>query len=279
MLAEAIASVGAQTSPAYEIIVVSNGESAETRRSSREVAAGHAKYLELDLGNVSAARNAGVARATGEWIAFLDDDDAWLPTKLERQVAEAQRTGADMIACDYVEFYPDGREIIRRPRLIEGWPYVKALSHQCWWAAPSGVMIRKAAFDQVGGFDPGQRSCEDNDMWRRISWRHTIHQIEEVLFRYRQGPDGLCADKRTCYRYDLRHFRKMRRDTPLDLRWALPWAITFVSPRLVGIFGPDWLIDLSSRFRPRLRWIQFRQRLKPLTRARALIRAVCEGLR
>jgi glycosyltransferase involved in cell wall biosynthesis len=272
LLAEAIASVRAQTFTDYEIIVVSNGESRETRWASRGVAAGHGTYIELDEGNVSVARNTGIERARGEWIAFLDDDDLWLPTILEREVAEAQRTGADMIACDYVEFHPNGREFIRQLRLFEGWTYVKALNHQCWCGR--GVMVRKAVFDETGGFDPNLRACEDNDMWRRISWRHTIHQVEEVLYRYRQNPVSLSADKRTCYRYDLLHFQKMRRDTPPDLRWALPSAITFVPPRLVGIFGPNWLVNPLLQFRPRLRWIEFRQWLKPRTRVRALLRAV-----
>src|SRR5258708_39467781 len=83
MLAEALASVRAQNFTDYEIIVVSNGENDEMCRQSREAAAG-CIYLELDHGNVSAARNAGIAQANGEWIAFLDDDDLWLPHKLER---------------------------------------------------------------------------------------------------------------------------------------------------------------------------------------------------
>src|SRR6266404_3543486 len=86
MLAEALASVRSQTFTDYEIIVVSNGESAEMRRTSREVAAG-CVYLEFDCGNVSFARNAGIKRASGDWIAFLDDDDIWLANKLERQIA------------------------------------------------------------------------------------------------------------------------------------------------------------------------------------------------
>ena len=89
MLVEALASVRAQTFTDYEIIVVSNGESAEMRRTSREVAAG-CVHLEFDCGNVSFARNAGIKRASGDWIAFLDDDDIWLANKLERQIAEAK---------------------------------------------------------------------------------------------------------------------------------------------------------------------------------------------
>src|SRR5260221_6962456 len=136
MLAEAIASVRAKTFTDYESIVVYNGESDDMRRASRKVAAAHdSAYFELDDGNVCFARNTGVERANGEWIAFLDDDDLWLANKLERQVAEARRTGADMITCDYVKFFPDGREVVERPRVINGCPYVKALRHLKYWGA------------------------------------------------------------------------------------------------------------------------------------------------
>src|SRR5215468_4951735 len=110
MLADALASVRAQTFADYEIIVISNGEDTATRRDSRRAAAWNgARYFEFDEGNLSKARNHGIELAAGEWIAFLDDDDMWLPSKLEREVAEARRTGADMVSCDYVEVHSDGR--------------------------------------------------------------------------------------------------------------------------------------------------------------------------
>src|SRR5260370_3185903 len=158
MLAEAIASVRAQTFTDYEIIGVSNGETDDMRRASRKVAAAHeGVYVELDDGNVCSARNVGIERANGEWIAFLDDDDLWLATKLERQVAEARRTDADLIACDYVKFFPDGREVVERPRVPDGWSYLKAISHQYWWAPPSATLVRKQGFNEIEGFDPRQR--------------------------------------------------------------------------------------------------------------------------
>lgn len=274
MLTEALASVSAQTFTDFEIIVISNGEPIEMRRRSEAVASlSKARWYALPDGNLPAARNFGVAQAGGDWIAFLDDDDLWLPHKLERQMAAARQTGADMIACDYVEFYPDGREIRREPRLIDGWTYTRAASNQCWWSAPSGVLVRKAAVDAVAGFDPDMRFCEDNDLWRRLSWRHKIHQMPEVLLRYRQGHGSMLANRRACYRYDLRHFAKMHRDTPADLRSMLPKAIVFIPPRLVGIYAPGWLAGGLKLFRPRLRWILFRQwvavhrgKMLPITR-------------
>ncbi len=271
MLAEAIASVRAQTFTDYEIIVVSDGESDDMRRASRKVAAAHdSAYFELDDGNVCSARNTGVERANGEWIAFLDDDDLWLENKLERQVAEARRTGADMIACDYVKFFPDGREVVERPRVINGWPYVKALSHlQYWWAVPSAALVRKRIFDEIGGFDPHQRHGEDMDMWRRISLRHTIHQMDEVLVSYRSGHpsmiQSILRQERRRLFYELRYYVKMRCDTPRHLRSVLPSAATFVLPRIVAVFAPQWLLHQLHRIRPRTRWIQFRRWLRPHT--------------
>src|SRR5258708_1108738 len=185
MLAEALASVRAQTFADYEIIVVSNGESDDMRRASRGAASG-CVYLEVDRGNVSAARNFGVERAKGEWIAILDDDDVWPPNKLERQVAEAKRTGADMIVGDFLEFNPDGREIIVLPRVREGWSYVKALNHYRWGAATGATLIRRRIFDEIGGFDTRLRYSEDNDLWRRISWHYSIHQMDDIILRYRK---------------------------------------------------------------------------------------------
>lgn len=263
MLEEALASVRAQTFTDHEIIVVSNGESARNRGRSQALAVlANAWWFELDEGNVSAARNFGIAKASGEWVAFLDDDDLWLPVKLEHQMAAVKRTGADTIACDFIEFHPDGREIIFRNRCPAGWTYVKAISRAHWSAAMgSGPLIRKSIFSDVGGFDPKLRCAEDMDMARRLSWRHSIYQMDEVLMRYRRGHASLTAARRTACRYDILHFRKMCADTPVELRSALPSWSTFVLPRLIILSLPQWLFDALVRLRPRHRWILLRRKI------------------
>lgn len=258
-LDEALASVRAQTFTDYEIIVISNGENLES--ASRKIASKHGcRYFELDEANLSAARNFAIGHAKGDWIAFLDDDDLWVPWKLERQIAAARRSGADMVSCDYVEFHSDGRKIVRRPRLLEGWSYTKALGHGFWWAAPSAVMIRKRVFTDVGAFDPRLHFTEENDMWRRISWRHALYQVDELLMRYRIGHVSLSHQQheRKRYFYDLRHFVKMWRDTPRDLRSEVPPAAVYIFPRLVGICAPRWLLTFLHWFGPRRRWLGFR---------------------
>lgn len=261
MLAEALASVRAQTFTDYEIIVVSNGESDEMRRQSRCAARlCDASYVALDDGNLAAARNFAIGRANGEWIAFLDDDDLWLPDKLERQLAAARQTGADLVACDFVAVYPDGHEVIGHRRSPDGWCYVRALSHDYIGPAPSATMVRKNVFIETGGFDCGLRYWgEETDMWRRISWRHRICEMDEPLMRYRTGHPSMT--RRPAF-YEFHRYLKMRRDTPADLRWALPSIWTFLLPRLAAELlrlasGPlrrphPWL-------RPRTRWLAFQR--------------------
>jgi glycosyltransferase involved in cell wall biosynthesis len=241
LLAETLASARAQTFTDYEVIVVSHGENPETRCRSEAIAtANNARWFVLDEGNLSAARNFGIEHARGEWIAFLDDDDLWLPNKLERQLAEARRTGADMVSCDYVEFYPDGRELIGEPRPPDGWPLLRAIHHVFWWAPPSGVIVRRSVLNAVGGFDPRQRYSEDNDMWRRISWRHHIHYVQEVLFRYRRGHASMNSKERLRNLYEIRFFLKALLETPRDLRSTLAHR-SFFWNRVALVCFPEWL--------------------------------------
>jgi glycosyltransferase involved in cell wall biosynthesis len=170
MLAEALASVRAQTFTDYEIIVVSNGELPRTAAASQKVAVlAGARWFVLADGNVSAARNFGIERTKGEWIAFLDDDDLWLPDKLERQMKALEITGADMIACDYVESYRDGSKVLQRPRLLPGVSYLEGLNHLQWWAATPSVVVRRSVVQAVNGFDVRLYYGEDVDLWRRIA--------------------------------------------------------------------------------------------------------------
>jgi glycosyltransferase involved in cell wall biosynthesis len=257
-LAEALASVRAQTFIDYEIVVVSDSETAENCNLSRTVAARFdCRYFTVSYANPSQTRNFAVEQAKGEWIAFLDDDDLWLPEKLDRQIAEARRTNADMIACDVATFFPDGREFIGRCRIPEDWTYVKALSHEKFWGPPpSAVLLRKTALDDVHGFDPNLPPREDSDLWRRISWRHAIFQMDDVLLRYRSGHISLSKNRRTSRRADLRLYLKTLRDTPPDLRWAVPSPGALLCRWVLKWYFPAWMRQ------PRKQIVALRRRLK-----------------
>ena len=238
-LFEALASASEQTLKDREIIVVSNGETEEERENSSAAAAFFgARYYALASGNVSAARNFGVDVSAGEWIAFLDDDDLWRRDKLAIQLKAAQGSGADVISCDCIEFYPDGSEKVRRHLLPQGWTHLRALCHQKWIALPSCLMIRREALLAIGGFDPSFRFCEDGDLLRRLAWGHSIHEVPLTLARYRRHPGAASEDRRSMERHDIKLYVKMIRDTPISLRSNLPSPISFASRWLLRKFMP-----------------------------------------
>src|SRR5215470_2329418 len=103
-LREAVASALAQTHREIELIVVLNGATPEAAEAARRHVDGNICVVEMERGTLAAARNYGMTFARGEWIAFLDDDDVWLPEKVEVQLAAARASGADLINCDYVKF-------------------------------------------------------------------------------------------------------------------------------------------------------------------------------
>lgn len=109
LVRRALASVLAQTHRTLDVIVVVDGPDEETMAALAAVADPRLRVIvnERSLG-AAAARNLGVAHTDAEWIAFLDDDDSWLPHKLERQVALAQLTGTALISCLSEVVTPNG---------------------------------------------------------------------------------------------------------------------------------------------------------------------------
>lgn len=190
-IGDAIRSVQAQTYPAAEIIVVDDGSSDGTRQALQPFA-GSIRYLQQHHGGVGAARNLGVAHASGDLIAFLDADDLWLPEKLKLQ------TGYLREHPDYALVYTDMSMFdeagILHPSvkqwlgmtLPSGWIF-KQLFAETLFAADS-VMIRREYLQRVGSFDESLRSGEDYHMWLRLARHYQFGYIDRPLLMYRQHP-------------------------------------------------------------------------------------------
>lgn len=196
LVSEAIDSVLAQTYTNYEIIVVDDGSSDNTR----QVLSAYGELIRTihqPNQGLPAARNSGICRARGQFIAFLDDDDLWLPHKLEKQVPLLDsQPDAGLIFSD-VQFM-DEHGISKKTYHQRFRPFLviepRTLFISNFIPVPS-VIIRRQCLETVGLFDESLQAAEDYDMWLRIleNWRAIL--IKERLAVYRATPGSMQSDK------------------------------------------------------------------------------------
>lgn len=200
----AIDSALAQTHPIEEIVVVDDGSTDGTE------AALHARYGDLigtrivyhrqDNAGVSAARNAGMARARGRYFALLDSDDLWRPDKTARQFDWLERhPDFGMALCDVVRVDADGTpyDVFRRRDVLreDGWALRWLLLNPS--LVPASAMFRREVFETCGGFDIALRTAEDIDFHLRVARRWKIGVVEAELVEAMRGHDGLSAEAST----------------------------------------------------------------------------------
>lgn len=195
-LRETIDSVLAQTYSDIEIIVVDDG----SKDDSKAILAGYADRVHTIFQQnqgVSAARNNGVNESTGEFISFLDADDAWLPTKIEKQVArfrEHEELGLVHVGVDEID--ADGNSLVHRLEGVEGkvCTTLLMLKREGVLGGGSGMMVRRKVFDEIGGFDLRLSTSADWDLAYRVSERYTVGFVPEILLKYRVHNSNMHAN-------------------------------------------------------------------------------------
>lgn len=192
-LREAIDGVLRQTYKPLELVIVDDGS---TDDSPQIIASyqGRARVLRQANQGVARARNAGIRAARGEWIAFLDQDDWWLPEKVAKQVELAGANGQVGLVHTDVEHYDDvsGRYVARfnpnRSDLLVGRCYDRLLLGNAVFNCT--VLVRKSVLDEVGGFNEGMpgNTVQDFDLWLRVAKRSTFAYVPDKLAVYRLHP-------------------------------------------------------------------------------------------
>jgi glycosyltransferase involved in cell wall biosynthesis len=190
-LPRAIQSVLDQTYRNIEIIIVDDNDGDNYYRENTRFVLEQRfekvafKYLKHEKNKgQAAARNRGIKESFGEFIAFLDDDDEWLPTKLEKQVKLIQSLPEDygIVSCGWNlihsvnnynrEVYPKARGDLRK---------ILGVNH---FSPPSMVVVKKKYLDQVEGFDECLVPSEDTELYYRLSFLCKFNFVPEILVNY-----------------------------------------------------------------------------------------------
>jgi len=190
LVGRAIRSVLNQTYQDFEIIVVDDHSTDNTEEVVKSFNDPRIRYIrhEKNRGG-SAARNTGIRAARGEYIAFLDDDDYWLPTKVEKQISLFEQAPADvgMVYSGFALVNPSCSRIygLHKPR-CRGRLSAKEIFS--WITTTSTMMVRKDFLIQIGGFDERLSVFEDPDLRIRLAQICRFDYIDEVQVLY--GPQG-----------------------------------------------------------------------------------------
>jgi glycosyltransferase involved in cell wall biosynthesis len=210
-LAESVDSVLAQTHRHWELLLVDDGSTDASTALARALAAGHGpriRYLEHEghaNRGMSASRNVGIASARASYLAFLDADDVWAPTKLERQLArlraepeagfvygpllrwrswtgqEADAGTDDLMGVGRRKYgrHPLADQVVAPPQLVH-------LMLRDDYHIPGGALFRRSALDAIGGFEETFRGMyEDAVVMVKLCLRYPVLVTDDVLYHYR----------------------------------------------------------------------------------------------
>ena len=133
---------------------------------------------------LSEARNAGIAASTGSWLAFVDDDDLWLPTKLIDQLAAAEHEGA-LWAFGGAITFSAGPRLLQGPRPLSAETVRNLLHANAVPGGGSNAIVARQALAEVGGFDPSVNIVADWDMWIRLSQISEPAVVPHTVMAYR----------------------------------------------------------------------------------------------
>jgi glycosyltransferase involved in cell wall biosynthesis len=208
-IAATIASIGRQTHANLDIVVVDDGSTDgsvalvdEKIRQDRRV-----RLVRQENAGVAAARNTGAAATKAAYLAFIDADDLWAPTKIESQL-EALRQGGPAVGlayCWYASIDQHDRVVSFGPQpLVEG-KAMKSLCAANWIGNGSSLLMRRAAFEKAGGYDPtlrarGAQGAEDLLMCLRIAEHAEFAVVPRYFVGYRATPGNMSTDSLQMFR-------------------------------------------------------------------------------
>ena len=191
LVQQAIDSVLTQSYNSYEVIVVDDGSTDGTEEDLRDRYGSKIRYVWQENEGESSARNRGIELARGEYIAFLDSDDMWKPTKIEKQVQVLDGVESDVGFVFSSALVVDRDGNVKEPQIVgridrDDQSVSDLIFSPFVFAAASNILVRKEIMDEIGGFDTSVRYGEDWLLVVELVAKWKFSYIDEPLLYYRQ---------------------------------------------------------------------------------------------
>jgi glycosyltransferase involved in cell wall biosynthesis len=253
-LRDAVRSVLAQSLPPCELIVVDDGSTDDSLAVLEGLPPAPFPIRVLRQANAgqSAARNLAARHAEGDYLAFLDQDDHWYPQHLEILVEPlAADAAVGWSYSDFDEMDFDGNLVTRAFLRAAGLRHPKHSIFECvasdLMILPSASVVRRAAFEQAGGFDEALSGYEDDDLFVRffrLGWEHVF--VDRPLLRFRIHGNG-CSTSRRFIESRLRYAAKLEAMLPDDPRMMRYYGPDAIAPRFFFTSLDDYVRACSAR--------------------------------
>lgn len=237
-LPETLASLSGQTFRDFECIAIDDGSTDATRVILEAHAAIDLRFKIISRENrgLIATLNEGIAAAHGEWIARMDADDIAHPTRLEKQLAHAEQTGADICGC-WIRFFGDRQGEWRMP--VEDSAIRTYLMFNSPLAHPT--VLARASLMKAHPYDPAHQHAEDYGLWCTLALAGaTFTNVPEVLLDYRTHAGQITQSRADALRTAAQQSRA--RYIPA----ALPLALQSVAPRLIELAEPGRVLSTDE---------------------------------
>jgi len=262
MVSQTINSILAQTCEDFELIIVDNESVDNTEKVITSYSDKRLRYFKNpNNGIVAVNRNFGIQQSQGTYIAFCDDDDLWLPDKLERQLTEFNRDSYVGMVCSNAINFDDKRQYGNRikPKLDDRDFTFEALIHSSRIIL-STVITQREVLNDVGSFDisPEIFSGEDYELWLRIAYEYKIKYVNSPLIKYRTHLGGFSQDRDYIKRLGITEavYRKLiEKDILSSDLYQKAIKRRKLNVRIKTILRYNWVTTLVERiFRSPIKW-------------------------
>jgi len=202
LLKRAIDSILRQTFKNFELIIIDDGSTDGTGEFVKTYDDGRIIYIYKENGGLNSARSKGIGIARGEYIAFCDSDDSWLPEKLEKHLQKYRDDHEVKVVYDLtgVEIIENGmhKVVSARDDRCEGWCYKEVLE-QGYLTSPTFLSCKKECIERIGGLSMELTNCEDDDLCFRLCKYFKVGLIKEVLgIYYTDATNRISMMKKLC---------------------------------------------------------------------------------